>query len=136
MIRALRYAIEVRHPSFLTPEFFALLRKHNIAFVFADTAKKWPYAEDVTADFVYIRLHGDTKLYVSGYSDRAIARWSNRIQHWRDGRQPSNAKLVTPPRSEKGRREIFVYFDNDAKVHAPFDAQRLAGRLRHAHARD
>ena len=68
----LRYAVEVRHPSFMVPEFFALLRKHKIAFVFADTAKKWPYAEDLTADFVYIRLHGDKELYVSGYNNKAL----------------------------------------------------------------
>src|SRR5438105_7961022 len=105
--RRLRYAVEIRHPSFMVPEFFDLLREHKIAFVFADTAKKWPYAEDVTADFVYARLHGDTKLYVSGYSDKAIALWANRIQHWRSGRQPADPKLVTPPRSRKGRLEIF-----------------------------
>ena len=69
--RPLRYAVEIRHPTFMVPEFFALLRKHNIAFVFADTAGKWPYSEDVTADFVYCRLHGDEVLYVSGYSETA-----------------------------------------------------------------
>ncbi|MFN2542299.1 MAG: DUF72 domain-containing protein, partial [Chthoniobacterales bacterium] len=58
----LRHAMEVRHPSFLIPEFFALLRQHKIAFVIADTAGKWPYAEDLTADFVYIRLHGAEQL--------------------------------------------------------------------------
>jgi uncharacterized protein YecE (DUF72 family) len=128
--RKLRYAIEIRHPSFMVPEFFDLLREHNIAFVFADTAGKWPYAEDLTADFVYVRLHGDTQLYVSGYSDKAIEWWAKRMEYWREGRQPSDAKLVTgaSARSREARR-LFVYFDNDAKVHAPFDAQRLAGRL-------
>jgi uncharacterized protein YecE (DUF72 family) len=48
----LRYALEVRHKSFMTPEFFELMRKYSIAFVFADTAGKWPYAEDITSDFV------------------------------------------------------------------------------------
>src|ERR1044071_7169370 len=126
--RRLRYAVEIRHPSFMIPEFFDLLREYNIAFVFADTAKKWPYAEDATADFAYARLHGDTKLYVSGYSDKAIGWWANRIQDWRTGRLSADAKLVTPARSQKGRRDIFVYFDNDAKVHAPYDARRLAER--------
>jgi len=81
--RRIRYAIEVRHDSFMTPEFFALLRKHNIAFVFADTAGKWPYAEDLTADFIYIRLHGAEKLYASGYNDKMLRWWANRIKHWR-----------------------------------------------------
>src|SRR6266702_2144361 len=61
--RPLRYALEVRHKSFITSDFFDLLREHNIAFVFADTARKFPYAEDLTADLVYIRLHGAKKLY-------------------------------------------------------------------------
>jgi len=130
--RELRYAMEIRHSSFMIPEFFQLLREYNVAFVFADTAGKWPYAEDLTADFIYVRLHGDKKLYVSGYGDDAIDWWVNRIQHWRAGSQPADAKLVM---QEKARgpaqaHDIFVYFDNDAKVRAPFDAQRLAERLR------
>jgi uncharacterized protein YecE (DUF72 family) len=130
--RALRYAVEIRHLSFMVPEFFDLLHAHNIAFVLADTAGKWPYAEDLTADFVYVRLHGDKKLYVSGYSDQAIARWADRIKYWREGRQPAGAILVTPARKQRAiaPRDIFVYFDNDAKVHAPFDAQRLAHLLK------
>ncbi len=114
--RALKYAVEIRHPSFVVPEFFDLLREHNIAFVFADTAGKWPFTEDLTADFIYIRLHGDKKLYVSGYSDSAIEWWASRIRGW----QKKNT--ATP-------RDVFVYFDNDAKVHAPFDAMRLNAKL-------
>ena len=83
--RPLRHAMEVRHPSFMTPDFFALLRKENIAFVIADTAEKFPYAEDLTADFVYIRLHGAEKLYVSSYGDRALDWWASRIELWRKG---------------------------------------------------
>jgi uncharacterized protein YecE (DUF72 family) len=129
--RPLRYAVEIRHPSFMVPEFFELLRQHNIAFVIADTAQKWPYAEDLTADFVYIRLHGDKQLYVSGYGDKAIEWWGQRVLHWREGRQPVDAKLVLSGKTS-GRsrtRDVFVYFDNDAKVHAPFDAGRLANWL-------
>ena len=127
--RPLRYALEVRHPSFMTREFFNLLRKHNIAFVFADTAGKWPYAEDLTADFVYCRLHGDKKLYVSGYGDRTIERWANRIALWQRGRQPRDAKSISGAKVDHRSRDVFVYFDNDAKVHAPFDAKKLAARF-------
>jgi uncharacterized protein YecE (DUF72 family) len=128
--RPMRYALEIRHKSFMTPDFFNLLRKHNIAFVFADTARKFPYAEDLTADFVYLRLHGSKKLYVSGYNDKALDWWANRITKWRQGRQPGDAKTVTHTAQPKAKHlDVFVYFDNDAKVHAPFDAQQLATQL-------
>jgi uncharacterized protein YecE (DUF72 family) len=127
--RPLRYALEVRHKSFMTPDFFGLLREHNVAFVFADTAGKFPYAEDLTADLVYIRLHGAKKLYVSGYNDKALEWWANRIKLWRMSKQPRDAKTVTPAKARAKHVDVFVYFDNDAKVHAPFDAQRLAARL-------
>ena len=127
--RPLRHAIEVRHPSFMVPEFFELLRKHNVAFVFADTAGKWPYAEELTADFVYIRLHGAEQLYVSGYGDDELDWWAARIKKWRLGKQPRDATLVCPRKIDNHSRDVFVYFDNDAKVHAPFDAIRLAQRL-------
>lgn len=107
-----------------------LLRKHKIAFVFADAAAKWPYAEDLTANFVYCRLHGAEELYASGYSDSAIEKWADRIRKWRIGRQPRDACLITPrTEARPGRRDVFVYFDNDAKVHAPFDAKKLEKRL-------
>ena len=122
--------MEVRHPTFMDPEFFELLRKYNVAFVIADTAGKFPYAEDLTADFVYVRLHGAEKLYVSGYNDRALDWWAKRIEHWRKGQQPRDAKLVTGHKARNRLRDVFVYFDNDAKVHAPFDAIRLSELLR------
>lgn len=127
--RPVRHALEVRHPSFMTPDFFKLLRAHKIAFVFADTAGKWPYAEDLTADFIYIRLHGAEELYISGYTDTALDWWAERIKHWRRGQQPRDAKLIGPRKIDNQRRDVFVYFDNDAKVHAPFDAIQLAKRL-------
>jgi uncharacterized protein YecE (DUF72 family) len=129
-LRRICYAIEVRHESFMIPEFFSLLRKHRMAFVISDAAAKWPYAEDLTADFVYCRLHGSEELYSSGYDDRAIRKWANRIRKWRRGKQPRDAILVTPRTlARPGPRHIYVYFDNDAKVHAPFDALRLAREL-------
>lgn len=81
----------------------------------------------MTADLVYVRLHGAEQLYVSGYSDSALHWWAVRIQQWRKGKQPRGARLVSEAKA--GAREVFVYFDNDAKVHAPFDAQKLCARL-------
>lgn len=105
-----RHAFEVRHPSYFHEEFYAILRERRCALVFADTAGIFPYAEELTADFVYVRLHGSRQLYASGYTDAELDRWAAKIDRWR-----------APPSA----RDVYVYFDNDAKVHAPFDAQRL-----------
>jgi uncharacterized protein YecE (DUF72 family) len=105
----------VRHPSYFHEEFYALLHEHRCAFVIADTAGKFPYAEQVTADFVYVRLHGSQQLYASGYTDEELDVWAQRCTGWRS--------------EAGGARDVYVYFDNDAKVHAPYDALRLAERL-------
>ena len=109
--RRLRHALEVRHESFRTPELLDLLREEGIALVVADTAGRWPLLEEVTTDFMYLRLHGDEQLYVSGYAPAALRRWASRIRRW----------------SKRG--DVFCYFDNDAKVHAPFDAMALMQQL-------
>lgn len=124
-----RHAMEVRHPSFVDPEFIALLRHNNVALVVADTARRWPLMEDVTSDFVYVRLHGDKELYVSGYTPKAIAMWAERVDAWRRGAQVDDARTVTDKRPPRRKRDVYVYFDNDAKVYAPRDADRLAHRL-------
>ena len=127
---ALRHAVEVRHESFLCEAFIELLRKHGVALVVADSAGKWPYVEDITADFVYLRLHGDTELYSSGYTARALRRWCQRIEAWSGGTQPEDARLIVDkPPPKRRSRDIYCYFDNDQKVHAPYDARRLLERL-------
>lgn len=125
----LRHAVEVRHPSFEDPAFVQQLREHRIALVVADTAGRWPYLEDLTADFVYLRLHGDQELYASGYSDAALDRWAARIRAWARGRQPRDARTVGAPPPLRRARDVYCYFDNDAKVQAPVDAERLMQRL-------
>ena len=133
--RRIRYALEVRHETYDDPSFIKVLRKHDVALVVADTAGKYPYLEDVTSDFVYARLHGDKKLYASGYDRVALDRWAERIAAWRDGGQPADAALAAPDQPPRARarrgRDVFVYFDNDVKVRAPFDAMNLAARLGH-----
>jgi uncharacterized protein YecE (DUF72 family) len=126
--RRLRHAVEIRHPSFMNPRFVALLRRHGIALVFADTVD-WPYFEDLTSDFVYLRLHGSEELYVSGYGDAALDRWAGRVLCWAAGRSPKDARLITPRAPAAEPRDIYAYFDNDAKVRAPFDALGLARRV-------
>jgi uncharacterized protein YecE (DUF72 family) len=110
--RPLRHALEVRHPTYEVPRFLDLLREHAIAVVTADTAGKWPLLLEPTTDLAYVRLHGDAELYTSGYSPEALDLWAARVGQWRD----------------EGR-DVVVYFDNDVKVHAPYDAQQLAARL-------
>ncbi len=112
---AYRHAFEVRHASYFTSEFYDLLREYDCAFVVADTAGRFGYAEEVTTDFAYVRLHGSQELYVSGYTDEELDAWAARIKRWRR-RHPG--------------LDVYVYFDNDAKVHAPHDALRLSERLR------
>jgi uncharacterized protein YecE (DUF72 family) len=110
--RPLRHAIEVRHPSFVNKGFVALLQRHGIGLVVADTAGKWPKLFDVTSDFVYVRLHGDKQIYASGYTPRALDEWAKRIRKW-----------------DTARKDVFVYFDNDVKVRAPYDARVLMNKL-------
>src|SRR6185503_11483643 len=109
-----RHALEVRHPSYLTPAFYRLLERRGVGFVIADTAGTFPYAEEVTADFVYVRLHGAEVLYVSRYTDEQLSTWADHIEGW--ARPPSG-------------RDVYVYFDNTAKGFAPGDAERLAAVL-------
>lgn len=126
----LRHAVEIRHPSFRDERFVELLRRYGVALVVADTAGRWPRLEDLTADFVYLRLHGDKVLYASGYTARALRRWAGRIERWAAGGEPDgavHASTKAPPRRRS--RAVYCYFDNDAKVRAPFDAQRLRKRL-------
>jgi uncharacterized protein YecE (DUF72 family) len=128
--RKLRHAIEIRHESFIDAAFVRLLRKHRIALVVADTAGKWPYCEDVTADFMYLRLHGDKELYKSGYTDAALDRWAERIRAWSDGGEVPDARKIAPlPPPPRKHRDVYCYFDNDMKVHAPFDARSLMAKL-------
>ena len=110
--RPLRHAVEIRHPSFMNDDFVSLLRDFDVGLVVADTAGKWPRMLHVTAGFVYVRLHGDVKLYTSGYSERALAAWARRIRAW-----------------DRAGRDVYVYFDNDVKVKAPFDGLTLMKKL-------
>ena len=128
---AMRYAMEVRHESFKDPHFIRLLREHNVALVIADTARRWPMLYDITADFLYLRLHGDKKLYRSGYSDSALTRWAERISVWTRGGEPTDAIKADPQaKTAPQRRAVYCYFDStDDKLRAPVDAKALMKKL-------
>ena len=129
--REMRHALEFRHPSFMQPSLVELLARHGVALVVADTAGLWPQAHDVTADFVYVRLHGATELYRSGYSKRTLGRWATRIDAWHRGGEPADAvKIAVNRQPSFEKRDVYCFFDNtDAKLRAPFDAQRLVAEL-------
>ncbi|MGZ8179024.1 DUF72 domain-containing protein [Williamsia sp. SKLECPSW1] len=107
--RPVRHAVEVRHPSFEAAAAIRVFKDAGVAVVLADAAGRYPVIDEKTADFSYCRLHGDEKLYESGYSDDSLDAWAARLRR-RHG-------------------DIHAYFDNDVKVHAPFDARGLLDRL-------
>jgi uncharacterized protein YecE (DUF72 family) len=128
--RPIRHALEVRHSTYEKAEFVELLRAHDIGLVVADTAGKWPFIEDVTSDLIYVRLHGSEELYVSGYDDASLDRWAEKIRHWVAGQDAPGARTLGAPATPRPEgRDVFVYFDNDVKVRAPFDAMSLAAKL-------
>ncbi|MCX7523114.1 DUF72 domain-containing protein [Microbacterium sp. STN6] len=109
----IRYALEPRHPSFDTDACAAVLARHNIALVAAHSGDRWPLMRRLTADFAYVRLHGGPELYASGYTDGELERMAEQAHAWSTG-APDGI-----------RRDVFFYFDNDARGHAPHDAQAL-----------
>ncbi len=100
-----RHAVEVRHPSWLDERFFEALGARGVAFCISDTAGRYPYQEAVTADFVYLRLHGSRKLYASEYTEAELARWVAKLRAW--------------------GLPAYVYFDNDFRGYAVKNAGRL-----------
>jgi uncharacterized protein YecE (DUF72 family) len=100
-----KYTIEVRNKTFINDNFFNILKENNIALCIADSAKRYPYYETVTADFVYIRLHGSQILYASEYTEKELAEWAHKIKSW--------------------NKTTFVYFDNDFMGYAVKNALKL-----------
>ncbi len=134
----LRHTLEVRHESFCTPAFLDLLRAHDIGLTVADTVE-WPLLLDATSSLVYIRLHGSEQLYASGYSADSLDLWAHRILAWAHGETPlatpTPLEAINPARRLSATpapttpRDVMVFFDNDIKVRAPFDAIALQHRL-------
>lgn len=123
--RRLRHTIEPRHETFFVPDLARMARAHNVAIAFSHSSR-WPYAEELTAGFVYLRLHGPKALYSSAYSQRDLEAWAQRIRAWATGSEPDDAIRLTdlepPPRK---RRDVYVYFDNDSGGLAPRQALDL-----------
>ena len=121
--------MECRHKSFATPEYIELLRKYNVALVVADSVK-WPVMMDITADFIYCRLHGSDKIYPDGYTLEAIDTWAQRIIRWSRGEEVTDGKRIHPnPAPQQNARDVFAYFDDDNKVRAPHDALSMSTKI-------
>lgn len=127
--RRIRHALEIRHPEFFSREMVRICRDHGVALVFADSGD-WPYTEELTAGFVYLRLHGSPDTYASNYGDARLERFAERIRAWTEGDEPEDPDRITdrvPPR-RKGR-DVYVYFDNDQGGNAPRNARSLMEKL-------
>lgn len=121
----MRHAFEFRHPSFMNPDFIEMLRHYGVAVVFAHSGLKSPYMEDLTADFVYARMHGQEAKYKKGYPQDVLKWWTERVKTWMEGKQPADAECVTKTKPKSVKRDAFIYFDTEAKEYAPHDALHL-----------
>ncbi|MCS7203686.1 MAG: DUF72 domain-containing protein [Thermodesulfovibrio sp.] len=109
--KSLKYTIEIRNKTFLHDNFFDMLKNHNIAFCISDSAGRYPYYEAITADFIYLRLHGSVKLYASEYTEEELKTWAQKIKNW--------------------NKTTYVYFDNDFMGYAVKNALKLKELLNH-----
>jgi uncharacterized protein YecE (DUF72 family) len=126
---ALRHVVEVRHDSFRTPAFVALLRKFSIPVVFAEH-DKYPAIADIADDFIYARLQkGDEKLK-AGYPPKALDAWAARATTWAQGGEPKDLPRVDKTSAKKEPRDVFLYFIHEAKIRAPAAAMALIERLK------
>ena len=120
--------MEVRHDSFCTPDFIALLRRHNVAVVFADH-DKYPAIPDVTADFVYARLQTAKAAHENGYTDAELDGWAKIAKSWAEGHQPRELDVISPEQPPHQARDVFVFMISGDKVRNPAAATAFMGRL-------
>jgi len=127
---ALRHVIEVRHDSFSTPQFMALLRSFKMPVVFTDHAK-YPNIADITGDFVYARLQRGQDTIVTAYPRKDIDAWAGRLQSWAEGTAPDDLPVVEPSQKLKATpRDVFAYVIHEGKVRAPAGAMALISQLK------
>ncbi|MGB6892512.1 MAG: DUF72 domain-containing protein [Xanthobacteraceae bacterium] len=127
--RAIRHVIEVRHDSFCTPDFIALLRTFEMPVVFTDHAK-YPNIADITGDFVYARLQRGKDTITTAYPPKDIDAWAGRLQTWAHGKEPADLPRVGPAvKSKAAPRDVFAYVIHEGKVRAPAGAVALIERL-------
>ncbi len=107
MPKQYRYTFEFRDESWFNDEVYKLLRRYNVALCIYQMAG-WDSPIEITADFVYVRMHGTESQYGGSYSDTALKEWARRIRVW-----------------EKDSKDVYVYFNNDPEAHAVRNAATL-----------
>ncbi len=128
--RQLRHVVEVRHDSFRTPAFVALLKKFGVAVVYAEHAT-YPGIPDVTGDFVYARLQKGEDSIPTAYPQKALDRWAERARTWAEGGEPDDLERVDAVHKPAAKpRDVFMYFIHEGKVRAPAAAMALIERLK------
>jgi uncharacterized protein YecE (DUF72 family) len=124
----LRHVVEVRHDSFLTPAFVALLRKFSVAAVFTDHVE-YPSFADATGDFIYARLQRGKDTVPTAYPPKELDAWAGRLKEWAKGGEPADLNRIAA--AKKGKpRDVFVYVIHEGKVRAPAAAMALIERLK------
>ena len=120
----IRHVLEVRHPSWFNNETADIARRHGVALAFSHSAR-WPYIEEITAPFIYLRLHGPRQLYASEYGAVELSTFADRINSWSRGLEPGDAVRISGWGVPSMNRDVYVYFDNDENGFAPRQAKEL-----------
>lgn len=126
--RPLRHVVEVRHDSFRSPAFVALLRKFTIPVVYAEH-ETYPAIADIAGDFVYARLQKGKDTIKTGYPPKALDAWAKRAQIWAEGGEPNDLPHVDKAKPKPAPRDVFLYFIHEGKVRAPAAAMAMIERL-------
>jgi len=126
--RRMRHVVEVRNESFLVPEFVDLLRRHEVAVVYADS-DDYPAIADVTAPFAYMRLQRTAEDIDTGYASADLDRWADRASAFAAGRAPEDLVRFHPDPPPEVPRDVYVYMIAGAKVRAPAAAMAMIERV-------
>ncbi|MGO4706836.1 DUF72 domain-containing protein [Microvirga sp. 2MCAF38] len=127
--RSIRHAVEVRHDSFRTPDFIALVREYGVAIIIAADSH-YPQIADITAPFVYVRAMGTTEAEDAGYSEKALDTWVDRARQWASGSMPDGLEVVMPKQhAQVSSRDVFLYVISGFKVRNPTAAMAMIERL-------
>jgi uncharacterized protein YecE (DUF72 family) len=134
----LRHAMDVRHPSFMVPEYLALARKYRAATVFADSSD-YPSFADLTGDFAYARLMRCEAANPTGYPPEAFVRWASVARTWAEGGVPAGLPTLAGPgeagvgapgkSARRTPRDVYIFFISGAKERAPAAALGLLAQL-------